>query len=100
MASYLGGLLLRLLGVYWSIFRPPRKGLDTGRELQGEVSGQRYTSITSYGGVKPNADGSYDIYFGPKPPLGKGCNVILRFYGPLCGWFDHSWRPGEIELLN
>ena len=59
----------------------------------------------------PNADGSVDIYFGPKPPAGKepnwiesvpgkGWYTILRLYGPLEPWFDKTWRPGEIELVQ
>lgn len=55
-----------------------------------------------------NADGSVDIWFGPKAPAGKepnwiqtmpgqGWNTILRLYGPLEPWFDQTWRPGEIE---
>jgi len=57
-----------------------------------------------------NADGSVDVYFGPKPPLGKVPNwvqtvpgqtwfTILRLYGPLEAWFNKTWRRGEIELL-
>lgn len=72
---------------------------------------QRFPSLNSERGVKPNADGSYDIYFGPKAPVGKesnwiqtvpgkGWNMILRFYGPLESWFDQTWRPGEIELVK
>jgi hypothetical protein len=60
--------------------------------------------------VKVNADGSVDVYFGPKAPTGfehnwiqtipgKGWFMILRLYGPLEPWFDKSWRPGEIELV-
>jgi hypothetical protein len=62
-------------------------------------------------GVKKNADGSYDIYFAPKPPQGKEGNwletipgkswfTILRMYGPLEPWIDKTWRPGEIELVK
>lgn len=61
--------------------------------------------------VKINADGSVDVYFGPKAPNGmasnwvetipgKGWFMILRLYGPLEPWFDKSWRPGEIERQN
>ena len=61
-------------------------------------------------GVKTNADGSVDVYFGPKAPAGmesnwvqtipgKGWFTLLRLYGPLEPWFDKTWRPGEIELL-
>lgn len=60
-------------------------------------------------GIKTNADGSVDVYFGPKAPAGeehnwiqtiprKGWFMILRLYGPLEPWFDKTWRPGEIEL--
>ena len=58
-----------------------------------------------------NADGSFDLYFGPKAPQGKDANwiqsvpgkgwyTILRLYGPLEPWFDKTWRPGEIELVK
>ena len=61
--------------------------------------------------VVQNEDGSYDVYFGPKPLKGKesnwvqtvpgkGWNTIFRLYGPLESWFDQTWRPGEIELLE
>ena len=30
----------------------------------------------------------------------KGWFMIFRLYGPLEAWFDGSWRPGEIELVN
>jgi hypothetical protein len=58
-----------------------------------------------------NSDGSVTVYFGPKAPKGKEKNwietvpgkswfVILRLYGPLEPWFDKTWQPGEIELLD
>lgn len=58
-----------------------------------------------------NADGSVDLYFGPKAPAGKEANWIAtvptkgwfgiyRLYGPLEPWFDKTWRPGEIELVR
>jgi hypothetical protein len=72
----------------------------------------RDTALTSETGtVKPNPDGSVDVYFGPKATPGKqskwiqtvpgkGWFTILRLYGPLEPWFDKTWRPGEIELVN
>ena len=30
----------------------------------------------------------------------KGWNTILRLYNPLESFFDKSWRPSEIELVN
>ena len=71
---------------------------------------QRFPSVSSQRkGVKVNADGSVDVYFGPKAPAGmennwvqtvpgKGWNTILRLYGPLEPWFNKTWRPGEIEI--
>jgi len=62
-------------------------------------------------GLQQNADGSFDIYFGPKAPAGKegnwiqsvpgkGWNMLFRLYGPLKPWFDKTWRPGDPELVN
>ena len=61
--------------------------------------------------IKQNADGSFDIYFGPKAPRGKegnwiqtvpgkGWNVLFRLYGPLEPYFNKTWRPGEIEMVK
>lgn len=62
-------------------------------------------------GLLVNKDGSVDVYFGPKAPPGKeknwvqtipgqGWNTILRLYGPLEPWFEKTWKPGEIELVE
>ncbi|QDS89184.1 hypothetical protein EC9_33810 [Rosistilla ulvae] len=62
-------------------------------------------------GFQKNEDGSYDVYFGPKAPVGKESNwletipgkswfTILRMYGPLEAWIEKTWRPGEIELVE
>lgn len=61
--------------------------------------------------VKPNADGSYTMWFGPKPPEGhegnwiqtmpgKSFNCLLRLYGPLESWFDKTWKPGDFEPVE
>jgi len=58
-----------------------------------------------------SADGSVDLFFGPKAPEGKESNwiqtvpgkgwfTILRLYGPLKPWFDKAWKPGEIERVK
>jgi len=71
---------------------------------------QRFPSVSSQTkGLQINADGSIDVYFGPKAPAGKennwvqtrpghAWNTVLRMYGALEPWFDQTWRPGEIEL--
>ncbi len=62
-------------------------------------------------GLKTNPDGSVTITFAPKAPPGeennwvqtmpgKGWNTVLRLYGPLEPWFDKSWKPGDIELVE
>ena len=73
---------------------------------------QQFPSISSLlADIEQNVDGSTDIYFGPKAPKGKESNwvqtipdkgfwLILRLYGPLEPWFDKSWRPGKIELIE
>jgi hypothetical protein len=72
----------------------------------------RFPSVSSQNrDLLVNADGSVDVYFGPKPPRGKEPNwvqtipgqswfTILRLYGPLEPWFNKTWRPGEIELVQ
>ena len=61
--------------------------------------------------IKPNADGTYTVWFGPKAPAGKEGNwvqtmpgksffALFRLYGPLQPWFDKTWRPGDFELVK
>jgi hypothetical protein len=59
-----------------------------------------------------NPDGSTTVYFSPSQPPGvdrgnwiqtmpgKGWFTILRLYSPLETFFDKSWRPTEMELVN
>jgi hypothetical protein len=58
-------------------------------------------------GLAKNADGSIDLYFGPKAPAGKESNwvptksggefeVLFRFYGPEKPLFDKTWVLGDI----
>ena len=75
-------------------------------------TGQLFPTMGSQSkGLTANADGSYDLYFGPKAPEGKEGNwletvpgkswfTILRLYGPLEPWINQTWRPGEIELAQ
>jgi hypothetical protein len=84
---------------------------DTQTRSQLQTSTPLPTLGSQTKGVKKNADGSYDIYFAPKPPKGKEGNwlqtipgkswfIILRLYGPLKPWIDKTWRPSEIELVK
>lgn len=58
-----------------------------------------------------NDDGSVDLYYGPEAPKGKENNwtqtvpgkgwlMVLRLYGPLGPWFDKTWKPGDLELVE
>jgi hypothetical protein len=74
--------------------------------LRPETGGQGLRVVLRVRGV--NAE---DLYFGPTAPDGKEANWIqtvpekgwfclLRLYSPIEPWFDKTWRPGEIELVE
>jgi hypothetical protein len=61
-------------------------------------------------GLQKNADGSVDIYFGPKAPAGKEANwvptdpkgqfeVLFRLYGPERAYADKTWKLPDIERI-
>jgi hypothetical protein len=61
--------------------------------------------------LQTNADGSIDLYFGPKSPAGKESNWVqtlpgrgwypmFRFYSPTAGLFDGTWKLADIELMK
>lgn len=72
------------------------------------ANGQETASKNQYAdGLATNSDGSVDVFFGPEPPPdraenwirtipGKGWFTILRLYGPVEGYFDHSWKPSDV----
>ncbi|MEH6579376.1 MAG: DUF1254 domain-containing protein [Amphritea sp.] len=81
---------------------------QTRSQLQTD---QRFPSVDSLKGLKQNADGSYDVYFGQEAPKGfednwlqtipgKSWFTVLRMYGPLEAWLNKTWRPSEVELVN
>ena len=57
-----------------------------------------------------NADGSVDIWFGPKAPEGKETNwvptdpdrrfeLMFRFYAPTKALFDKAWTLPDVEKV-
>ena len=65
---------------------------------------------SGYDKFKTNADGSIDLYFGPKVPAGQESNWIqtlpgkgfypfFRFYGPTEGAFDGTWKMPDVEAV-
>ncbi len=75
-------------------------------------TGQQYPALDSLGDqLKKNADGTTDVFFAPAAPEGMESNWLetlpgksywlgFRMYGPLEPWFDKTWRPGEVELVE
>jgi hypothetical protein len=95
---------------FWSLTvydNQTRSMLDTPQRYP-RAGSQSYPSPAAVA----NPDGSTTVYFGPSKPAGvsdgnwiqtdpkKGWNTLLRLYSPLEPFFDKSWRPSEIELVN
>ena len=92
---------------FWSVTlydNQTRSMLQTP-QLYPRAGSQSYPSPAAVS----ETEGSTIIYFSPTKPAaakvgnwiqtvpGKGWFVLLRFYSPTTGFFDKSWRPGEIE---
>ena len=61
--------------------------------------------------MRKNADGSVDLYIGPKAPAGQESNWLytppgkawfpwFRFYGPEKAFFDKAWKLPDIERVE
>ena len=70
-------------------------------------NGQPKPSLSTYDKPDANADGSVDVFFGPRAPKGREKNWVktlpgkgwfpyLRLYGPLEPFFEQTWRPDDI----
>ena len=90
--------------LYWSATAYDRATHALIRNMQWASR----ASTTS--GIQKNADGSVDIYLGPKAPTGKESNwiptdangkfeVLFRFYGPQKALFDKTWKLPDIEAV-
>jgi hypothetical protein len=62
-------------------------------------------------GLKTNADGSVDLWFGPKAPdgqdqnwvptsEGRGFEVLFRIYGPEQRFFNKAWVLQDLEKVS
>ena len=91
--------------IFWSVI------LYDAENSSGLANGQPFPSLGSRDKPAQNADGSTDLYLGPKAPEGKAGNwlatvpgkgyfAILRLYGPTEAAFDKSWKPGDIEKVK
>ena len=97
---------------------PPAKNFwavdvyDTQTRSLIQVPSTIWPALASNSGkLQQNADGSFDLYFGPKAPAGKESNwvetlpgkswfVLFRLYGPLEPWFKKTWRLNEFERMS
>jgi len=72
---------------------------------------QKNADLSSRKDLIKNADGSVDLYFGPKAPAGKEKNWVqtlpgkhwftyMRFYGPTQAYFDKSWKMDDIKEMK
>lgn len=81
------------------------------RSTHALIRDQRWSSRSSQTpDLQKNDDGSVNIYFGPKAPVGRESNwvptrpssefeVLFRFYGPEPALFDKTWKLPDIERL-
>ena len=82
------------------------------RATHALIRDMKWSSRSSFTpGLQKNADGSVDIYFGPKAPAGKESNwvptnadgkfeVLFRLYGPEKAFFDKTWKLPDIEKVS
>jgi hypothetical protein len=91
--------------LFWSVT------LYDAANASGLDNGQPFPSLGSRDKPVQNADGSTDLYLGPKVPEGKKANwlatvpgkgyfAIIRLYGPKEPAIDKSWKPGDIEKVK
>jgi hypothetical protein len=90
---------------YWSV-------TVYDRETHALVRNMTKASVASISpGVVKNADGSVEVFFGPKSPKGKDANwvptdpkrkfeLLFRLYGPEKPLFDKSWKLPDVEKVR
>jgi hypothetical protein len=81
------------------------------RATHALIHGQPWSSRSSNTPkLQKNADGSVDVFFGPKAPDGRESNwvptdpngrfeVLFRLYGPEKPFFDKQWVLPDIERI-
>ncbi len=89
---------------YWSVTAYDRQ---THALIKNMPRASRSSQIPE---LQTNADGSIDIYFGPKAPQGKESNwvptdparkfeLMARFYAPKKELFDKAWKLPDVEKV-
>ena len=91
--------------LFWSVT------LYEAENASGLANGRPFPSLGSRDKPAQNADGSTELYLGPKAPTGKEGNwlatvpgrgyfAIVRLYGPTEPALNKSWKPGDIEKVK
>jgi hypothetical protein len=89
---------------YWSVTAYDR---ETHALIKNMPRASRSSQIPE---LQKNADGSIDIYFGPRVPAGKDANwvptdparkfeLMARFYAPNKEFFDKVWKLSDVEKV-
>jgi hypothetical protein len=79
-------------------------------ETRSMIVNNQIPGLDSNAKLKPNPDGSVDLYFGPEPPNGgksnwvktlpgKGFFLYFRAYGPKKEFFDLTWQLDDLKKL-
>ena len=110
--SYNGGKSYRLtvppnapIEQYWSVTAYDR---ETHALIKNVIRASRASNNTE---VQKNADGSVDIYFGPRAPAGNQSNwvptdparefeLMFRAYAPAKTFFEKIWTLPDIEEVK
>jgi hypothetical protein len=89
---------------YWSATVYDR---ETHALIKNTSSSSRGSNVAE---LQKNADGSTDLYFGPKAPAGKESTwvptngrdfgILFRFYGPEKALFDKTWTLPDVEAMK
>lgn len=90
---------------YWSVTAYDRQ---THALIKNMPRASRSSQIAE---LRKNADGTIDIWFGPKAPGGKEENwvptdparrfeLMFRLYGPKKEFFDKAWRLPDVEKVS
>jgi hypothetical protein len=90
---------------YWSVTAYDRETHALIRGMSRQSLGSNDTK------VQKNADGSVDVYFGPKAPTGKESNwvptdpkgqfeLLFRVYGPKKEFFEKKWKLPDVEMVQ
>jgi hypothetical protein len=90
---------------FWSVT------LYEAENASGLANGRPFPSLGSRDNPVRNADGSTDLYLGPKAPEGKEKNwlatvsgrgyfIILRLYGPTEPALARTWKPGDVASVK